>query len=299
MNSLPTTLIDFRSQLEQGVARDLARRRHLHSLIVRSSAVLAVAVSTGLVMGIAGLFGTNAPSIVERASAALAVNEGTILHVTVAGRQENGDGTTSVWSDESWQATSKPYERRQLEHVSDGPVTETGSVGDTDAVYDAKTNTVYVRKETAAASIPGKALRWKTTDGKVHRVVVTGGRPARPKAEADPIEEPFRREVIELLRSGDAHELGHLTLAGLDAIRIVGNGGNATYFVDAKTYDPIEFRTTGTGGSTSLRFVVYETLPLTASTRALLSVRAQHPGARLSEDPAAFQAAQSRLFPHG
>jgi hypothetical protein len=102
-----------------------------------------------------------------------------------------------------------------------------------------------------------------------------------------------------LLRSGNARETGRVTLAGRQAVRIVGNHGNATSFVDAKTYDPIEFRTAGNGGSTSLRFVAYETLSLTGSTRALLSVEAQHPNAKLSKDPAAFQAAQWRLFPRG
>jgi hypothetical protein len=64
-------------------------------------------------------------------------------------------------------------------------------------------------------------------------------------------------------------------------------------------YDPIEFRTVGDGGGTTLHFAVYETLPLDASTRKLLSVAAQHPDAPVSTSPAEFAAAQARLFPHG
>jgi hypothetical protein len=256
---------------------------------------LAVVAAT-----VAEVSGGHGPSVVERASAALAVTEGTILHVTVVGRQNNGDGSESTWRDESWQSTSKPYERRQLEQIGNDPATETSSVGDAEALYDAKKDTVYVRDEAAPVQPSGKVLRWYDGAGKVHRVVANRGRPAPPtETENDPIEEPFRREVLELLRSGDARELGRVTVAGRDAIRIVGQGGSATYFVDPSTYNPIEFRTRGTGGSTSLRFVVYETLPLTASTRDLLNVRAQHPDARVNHDPAAFQAAQSRLFPRG
>jgi hypothetical protein len=299
VNSLPTTLIEFRRDLEAAVARDLARRRRVRPLAVRGAVVLGAAACAVTAASSVGFFGQGGPSIVERASAALALHDGSILHVTVAGRQNNGDGTVSTWRDESWQSTSEPYERRQLEHVGADPTTETSAAGDSQALYDAATNTVYVRTDPPTPPAVGKGLRWKTSTGKVHRVVVTTGRPAPPKPQDDPIEEPFRREVLELLRSGNARELGPVTLGGRPAIRIAGNDGNATYFVDAKTYDPIEFRTVGDGGSTSLRFVVYETLPLTASTRALLSVEAQHPKAKLTHDPVAYQAAQSRLFPHG
>lgn len=300
MNSLPATLIDFRAQLEAAATRDLSRRRRTRSVVFSSSVVTLGAVGVvAAVVGHAGVFGGHGPSIVERASAALAVSEGTILHVAVVGEQQNGDGTESKWRDESWQSTSQPYERRQVERIGTGPTTEAGSVGDAETLYDAATDTVFVRTEPAMPVVTGKVLRWKNAQGKTHRVIVMGGRPAPPKRQTDPIEEPFRREVLELLRSGDARQAGRLTFAGHDAIRIVGNDGALTYFVDAKTYDPIEFRTRGTGGGTSLRFVVYEKLPLTDSTRPLLSVEAQHPGATVRHDSAAFQAAQNRLFPHG
>jgi hypothetical protein len=299
VNSLPNTLIDFRRQLEDAITQDLGRRPRARSLLVRSAVVLAAAGSVVAWASIAGVFDGPAPTVVERASAALTVKEGTILHVTIVGRQNNGDGTQATWRDESWQSTSAPYERRQVEQVSDDPIAETSSVGDAEALYDAKTHTVYLRNEPAALPASGKVLRWKNGEEKPQRVIVSGGRPAPPKTQNDPMEEPFRREVLELLRSGDAREMGRVTLAGRQAIRIVGNGGNATYFVDPKSYNPIEFRTVGNGGSTSLRFVVYETLPLSTANRALLDVRAQHPGASVNDDPAAFQAAQSRLFPHG
>jgi hypothetical protein len=299
VNSLPPNVVDFRRQLERAVERDLARRSRVRPLALRGALVVTAAAAAGVATTAFGVFGTYAPSIVERASAALAVQDGTILHVVMVGHQDNGDGTTSTWRDETWQSTSEPYERRQIEHVGDDPVTEAGSAGDAEAIYEAKTNTVYTREEPTSLPASGKLLRWKTTDGKVHRLIVNGGRPAPPATQTDPIEEPFRHEVLELLGSGGAREDGHVTLAGREAVRIVGNSGKATYFVDAKTYDPIEFRTVGDGGGTSLRFEVYETLHLDAATRRLVSVAAQHPDARVSTDPAEFAAAQQRMFPHG
>jgi len=299
VNALPDTLIEFGRQLEVAAARDVARRSRNRMRSLRGALLLAAAAIVVVAAAGNGLFGSHGPSIVDRASAALAVSEGKILHVAIVGRQNNGDGTESTWRDETWQSTSKPYERRQVERVASDPRTEVSSVGDSEALYDAATNTVYLRANPAAVPVTGKVLRWKNSSGKVHRVIVSGGRPAPPKTEDDPIEEPFRREVLELLRSGDARELGRVTLGNREAIRIVGNDGNATYFVDAKTYDPIEFRTQGDGGGTSLRFVVYETLPLTSATRALLSVATQHPTAKVNNDPADFQSAESRLFPHG
>ncbi|HET8759385.1 MAG TPA: hypothetical protein VFM58_25425 [Solirubrobacteraceae bacterium] len=71
------------------------------------------------------------------------------------------------------------------------------------------------------------------------------------------------------------------------------------YIVDARSYDPIELRTQGTGGGTVLRFVTYERLPVTAANRALLSIAAQHGGAPVIRDAAAYQDAIARLFPNG
>jgi hypothetical protein len=296
VNTLPDVLVDFRSELERAIAQDTARRR---PIVLRSAAVFVVAGALGAAALASGVFTANGPSIVERASAALAVQGQTILHVTVVGHQENGGGTTSTWRDESWQSTMPPYERLQVEQIGTGPVTETSSAGDAESLYDAKTNTVYVREEPAAPVVGGKVLRWKNADGKVHRIIVSGGRPAPPKTQDDPIAEPFRREVLELLRSGDAKEAGRVTLDGREAIRIVGNGGRATYFVDADTYDPIEFRTEGDGGGTSLRFVTYETLPLNEANAGVLSVQRRHRDAKVVNDPAAFREAQGRLFPKG
>jgi hypothetical protein len=48
-----------------------------------------------------------------------------------------------------------------------------------------------------------------------------------------------------------------------------------------------------------MRFPVYEKLPVDDQSKALLSLQAQHPGARVVRDVKAYEAADSRLYPHG
>ena len=50
---------------------------------------------------------------------------------------------------------------------------------------------------------------------------------------------------------------------------------------------------------TRLRFEAYEVLPATDANEALLSLAAQHPSATVDRDPAHYQAAEMRMFPHG
>jgi hypothetical protein len=84
---------------------------------------------------------------------------------------------------------------------------------------------------------------------------------------------------------------------GRSVLRI--DTGRAAYLVDGRTYTPIELRTRGTTGGTVLRFTAYESLPLSAATEKLLSIAAQHPGAPVVRDAAAYDAAVQRLFPNG
>jgi hypothetical protein len=115
---------------------------------------------------------------------------------------------------------------------------------------------------------------------------------------ADPSSGDFRSQILALLRSGEARVVGHRTIDGQDTIEIASADGHTTYYVDPETYRPVELDTRGTGGGTALRFRTYETLEL-GGNESLLSLVAQHPGARIDRDPAHFNAAQERLFPHG
>ncbi len=66
--------------------------------------------------------------------------------------------------------------------------------------------------------------------------------------------------------------------------------------VDATTFAPIEWTSSGSGGK-MLRFTVYEKLPSTAENEALASLTAQHPDARIDGDQADYEAAELRLSP--
>jgi hypothetical protein len=115
---------------------------------------------------------------------------------------------------------------------------------------------------------------------------------------ADPGSGDFRSQILALLRSGQARVVGHRTIDGQDTIEIASADGHTTYYVDPETYRPVELDTRGTNGGTALRFRTYETLDSDANSD-LLSLEAQHPGARIDRVPAHFNAAQERLFPHG
>jgi hypothetical protein len=117
-------------------------------------------------------------------------------------------------------------------------------------------------------------------------------------SSADPWSPAFRDQILALLNSGDAHVVGHKTIDGRDTIEIVSTDGHTSYYVDPKSYDPVELDTTGTDGGTALRFRTYETLPAEGN-EGLLDLRAQHPDATVDRNASDWRAAQTRLFPHG
>ena len=92
---------------------------------------------------------------------------------------------------------------------------------------------------------------------------------------------------------------GHVEVDARDAIRIESPDGRQVYLVDPVTYAPVEWISTGNGGSVTLRFPVYEELPVNADSTEVFDLEAQHSGARIVRDPAAYRDAEARLFPHG
>jgi hypothetical protein len=266
VTDLPDSLLRYRHQLERAVTADLGRRR-------RRTRLGALALVLGLIVIVVNVIpsgGTDrrlpavAPaSAVERAAAALQRDERTILHVHMVGRQYE-DGRPDVrWQNEFWSGEGA---RRSVETSPDGRVVETEQARDAQRIWDGE------RVLEAPSPAPGST-------------------PA-PNDE-------FREQVLGELRSGHARVAGHVRRGGRDALRIVLRRAGATYVVDARTYDPIELRTRGTGGGTVLRFVTYERLPVSDQTRGLLSISAQHGDAPVVRDAAAYQDAVTRLFPNG
>jgi hypothetical protein len=278
-NDLPRELDRFGPRLERAVQRDLARSSRRRRVVTALGvvAVAAIAVFAGIAIfgspGGHGPAGVDTASAVDKAAAALEPPAGVIVHVHMVGEQttEPNDTTAAgsvTWSDESWQLTSAPNTRRQVEKGPGTPRTETGVVDGRNALYDAATDTIYA-----------------------------GGEPYDSKGMAGEAD-GFRQKALAGLKSGDAHVAGHVTVDGRDALKIVVSP-DEEYLVDAQTYDPIEWVTRGTSETATLRFVAYEKLPLTPANKDLVDLKAQHPGATVDTDPAHYQDAMSRLFPKG
>jgi hypothetical protein len=322
MNALPPTLERFGAELETAARRDLGTRRRRRRTL-RGAAALAVAAAAAL--GILSALPTGGPSVVERAEAALAASGDTILHYQVDAEQHNPDGSVATWHSETWQLLVAPYTRRQIQIDPNDPRAESLTQGDLNELYDTGTNTIYAATspQLRAARMPtieivSKSKLEKLTgsdratagylvrDGGTLKVVATeqGAKRLRERLgnggeKSTGALEDFRSDILALLRSGAARVTGHVTTGGRDAIRIESSDGKQTYLVDAATYDPIEWTTTGNGGGVTLRFPVYEKLPVDDESKALLDLEAQHPGARVVRDVSAYTAAESRLYPHG
>jgi hypothetical protein len=322
MTALPPVLDSFGAEFENAVRRDLGVRRRRRRTLRAAAASLAAAAAA---FGILSALPSGGPSVVDRAAAALEPPDDTILHYQLSGEQRNPDGSVVTWRSETWQLQVAPFTRRQIEVGSDGIRAETLTRGDTNELYDVRTNTIYVasRQELAAANAPKIRIVSKSElakiahnprvdaafvigkGGKHPTVVATAQGAKRLREEAaraahETAADPGPRgDILALLKSGRARETGRVEVGGRDAIRIESPDGRQIYLVDAATYAPIEWTSVGNGGGVTLRFPVYEDVRVDTESMALLDLQAQHPGARVLRDPAAYQAAEARLFPHG
>jgi hypothetical protein len=326
MTGLPPALERFGAELEDAARRDLGHRR-MRRRLIRATAVLAV-VAAGALGLLSALTNGRGPSVVERAAAALQASGDTILHFRMNAEQQNGDGTSASWHSETWQLLVAPYTRRQIEVESDGIRAESMTQGDTNELYDSATDTIYIAtsEELRAANMPeitivsasklarltgdsDASVAYLMRNGSGHPTVVATreGAERLRKAMARQREqqgtgqapEEFRSDILKLLESGEARIVGHESLDGRDAIRIASVDGKQAYLVDAGTYDPIEWSTTGNGGGVTLRFPVYEELPVSSESMDLLSLEVQHPSAQVVRGATGYTAAEKRLYPHG
>jgi len=328
MNTLPPSLDRFGDELENAVRRDLGsrrRRRRLFQVAALSAAAAAVA------FGLLSALSTGGPSVVDRAAAALEPSDHTILHYKFDAVQQNGDGTVATWNQETWQLRVAPYTRRQIAFDgTDGIRAESLTSGDLNELYDASRNTIYVAsgKALRAARMPkfeivSKSKLAKLTGSSRVRaayLIRKGFREAHPtviatkegakrlreqlareghQSTSGVVPAEFRSEILALLRSGRVRVIDHVEVDGRDAIRLESLDGKKVYIVDAATYDPIKWTTTGNGGGVTLHFSIYEELPMDADSMKLLSLETQYPDASVVRGTDAYTAAEARLFPHG
>jgi outer membrane lipoprotein-sorting protein len=293
--------------------------------VARGAVVLAAVAATAL--GLLSVFGGGGPSVVDRAAAALLSSDDSILHYSFDATQHNGDGTVATWHQETWQLLVRPYTRRQIAVVADAPRAESVSRGKLNELYDASSDTIYsaTDQQLRAARMPkieivsrsklekltgsatATAVYAVRNGGGPYKVIATaeGARKLRrqlihPEGQASGVlPEEFRSQILALLDSGQVRVAGHVTVDGRDAIELESRSGKSTYVVDASTYDPIEWKTSGTDGGVAFHFSVFEKLPVDADSMKLLSLRDQHPNAQVVRGAKAYIAAESRLYPHG
>jgi hypothetical protein len=253
VSTLPPTLVRFESQLEQAV--ELERRRRPRRLTAR---VGAVAAATALALTVAVAWpGSDRPaSAVERAEAVLTPADGSVLHMVQVSETALPDGNIDTARIESWQLTEAPHDSREVLIGEDGSVwAENATVDGRPESWSPLQNTVFVMPPDA--EIPDGS--WV---------------PPTPGA-ADLVE-----RMQTMLASGDAREEGPVDVDGREAIRIVTGDGSRSLLVDAATYEPIEWTATSDDGVVvTTRVETFETLPATADTLSLLSLREQHPDA--------------------
>jgi hypothetical protein len=261
MTTLPPSLTRFETQLETAIRRSHRRR----PLVLARRTALATAAVGVLALGVLSLAPGDGPSAVARAATALTAQNGSILHVVLQ---------SSSLRIESWEQTSGSYAERQIQ-TRDGVQFETATVDGESQLYDPGSNTIYVE----ALGASGKA----------------GAAGKAPDRSAVPRGDRYRAKIRALLDSGAAHEDGHVTVGGRDAIRITSEQPGMTLLVDAATFAPIEWREAGDGPGDVTRFPVFEELAPSSANTALLSLNAQHPGAIVDRNPADYEAAVERL----
>jgi hypothetical protein len=218
------------------------RRRPRARLVFGAAAAAAATVAAALV----AVIGTGGSSdanaaILARVVRAMTAPANLIVHVKETGVQPDGTPVSAEW----WQDTNPPYSIRLIKSVA-GQSTERSANGTTSAQYDPETDTVYEQPDTTSPTL------------------------------IDPIE-----SARAALTSGTAQVAGTVRIDGRLLYKVVLSSGVTGYF-DRADYEPVYLDNPQRDG-TVVRTEVnsYEQLPLTSENEQLLSVAAQHPGARI------------------
>lgn len=257
-DDLPGPESDEARALERRIVLRQVRPRR-RRLVVRLAAVGLAVAAVGF--GALSLLPGDGPSAVERATAALNPSGDAILHTVVVGIRSDDAGSPIT---ETWVRTSPPYDQRYV--MRSGRAGREGASRDgSPEHYDPMTNTIYtVPREAQTPSVSRTPRVKRYVEGDVSVL----------------------DDIRALLASGDARDVDRVTIGGRDGIRIAFAGTKTTFVVDGETYVPIESSSVGDDGSVAtIRFRTYELLPPTKENLALLSLRAQHPGARVAQTP--------------
>jgi hypothetical protein len=220
-----------------------------------AAAALAIAAAVAVV-----LVGTRtggpevaAAAVIAHARGALTPPPNRILHVKLVSEVDGGVMAGGGYQ-ESWQLTSGSHSARWIGTFGGGP--ESANNGETEYMYNGKT--IYTRPNSA------------------------------PLQLSDPL-----ATVREELDSGKARVVGETTIEGASVYEITLPYGYVGYF-ETSTYRPLFIDSPTSGPSAAsgklirMRVVTLEYLPQTPENLRLLSLTAQHPDARVEQNPAAW-----------
>jgi hypothetical protein len=213
--------------------------------------VSAVSAAAAIALvALVGSTGSGGPAladaaIIHHALRAVTPPAGEILHTKVVGTQ---NGTT--FGAEVWRQTDPPYAGRAIKGPL-GAQQEFSNDGTTYSEYDPATNTIYEHPDASPPSAPNDLVG----------------------------------QVRQELASGQAHVNGRVVVGGTSLYKIDLPRGFVGYF-DTSNYAPRYVDAPQRDGTVvRFRVEVYEYLPMTSANQALLSVTAQHPGARIDTNP--------------
>jgi hypothetical protein len=237
--------------LRRAVRRQLAERtaprprRRRPARIALGTAAVAAATAAVAVLADVGTTGSGGPAVADAAVIHHALEAVTGPANTIIHEKivgvQNGTPVEAEW----WQETSPPYASRVIK----GPVgheLEASDNGTTSFDYEPGANAITEQPDSS------------------------------PSTPIDPVS-----AVRQELASGQAHLAGTVVLGGSSLYKITLPNRLVGYF-DTGDYRPRYLDDPQRDGTVvRVRVVVYEYLPMTASNRALLSVTAQHPAARL------------------
>lgn len=218
------------------------KTRRRTRLLFGSAAVAGAALAAAIV----ALIGAGEPSSANAAILAHVVHASSLPANIIVHVKETGTQNGTQVVVEWWQKTNSPYALRLIKGPTSGAI-ESSDDGTTTSQYDPGTDTIYQQPDSKSPSL------------------------------VDPIE-----TIRAGLTNGTAQVAGTVTIDGRSLYKVELPNGVVGYF-DRTDYRPVYLDNPQRGGSVvRTQVVAYEELPITSENERLLSVAAQHPGARIA-----------------
>jgi hypothetical protein len=263
------------------------RRRRRAALRIAALAC-AVAAAVFVVANIASTGNRSAvpqaqaQTILRHVRAALVFPPHAIYEEETVNKVTARDGRTHTSGWHEWLSTSPPYNGRIIEIANGKVLWEQSFVNRRMDLYDPATNTVYLAPR-ARTTHPRRARRHQTAD--------------------TPQSTSALSEVRYLLNQSPARVkiTSSTVLNGKPAIKLTFDGGRFSYWISPRTYQPLQSEDRqdslpdGQHGVGITRYPIVRVLTGSAASPSLLSLQAQHPGAKVDHSRTDYAAALWRL----